>query len=290
MLFVNGLVQPLQAQSLPDTGRRDTAAVMQLPVVVKPSDSSPAPFALHPGVVQHPYYNFRGKPSDLHMELREPRRDEGLFYLLAVLFLYYALIRLFYDKYYENLIKLFLRATLRQQQLREQLMQTPLPSFLFNLMFFINASLFHAMMLRSYQYATHQSFAALFGYGVGILSLVYLGKYFILKLFGWVVNMTRTVDAYLFMVFLVNKVAGILLLPAILFLSFPYLRHAGTIIPLTLGALALLLGYRFWISFQQVRDEIKLRLFHFFIYICAFEIAPLLVIFKLLLKFVKGSF
>jgi hypothetical protein len=47
-----------------------------------------------------------------------------------------------------------------------------------------------------------------------------------------------------------------------------------------------MLLYRFIISYRPVRSEIKVNRFHFFLYLCAFEIAPLLLIYKVLLTFV----
>jgi len=44
-----------------------------------------------------------------------------------------------------------------------------------------------------------------------------------------------------------------------------------------------MLFYRFIISYRPVRSEIKVNRFHFFLYLCAFEIAPLLLIYKVLL-------
>ena len=101
--------------------------------------------------------------------------------------------------------------------------------------------------------------------------------------------MHRATDAYIFVVFMVNKVAGIFLLPVLLLLAFPYPDSSGVVVPVSLFALLLLLGYRFLISYRQVRSEIKVNPFHFFIYLCAFEIAPLLLIYKVLLLFVERS-
>ncbi len=54
--------------------------------------------------------------------------------------------------------------------------------------------------------------------------------------------------------------------------------------------LALTLAYRFIISYKPIRNEIKVSRFHFFVYLCAFEIAPLLLIYKVLLIFVERTY
>jgi hypothetical protein len=107
---------------------------------------------------------------------------------------------------------------------------------------------------------------------------------------GWILRISRATDVYLFIVFMVNKMAGIFLLPVLLVMAFPYYPILPAIIALSLFVLALLLGYRFFVSFRLVRNEIKLNLFHFFLYLCAFEIAPLLLIYKALLTFVERTF
>jgi hypothetical protein len=47
-----------------------------------------------------------------------------------------------------------------------------------------------------------------------------------------------------------------------------------------IGALLL---YRFVLGYTAIRNEVKFNLFHFFLYLCAFELAPLLLIYKVLL-------
>jgi hypothetical protein len=81
---------------------------------------------------------------------------------------------------------------------------------------------------------------------------------------GWILRINRATDVYLFIVFMVNKMAGIFLLPVLLLMAFPYPPIIPTIIALSLFVLALLLGYRFFVSFRLVQNEIKLNLFHFF--------------------------
>ena len=43
-----------------------------------------------------------------------------------------------------------------------------------------------------------------------------------------------------------------------------------------------LLAYRYFLSYVSIHRQIKINFFHFLLYLCAFEIAPLLLINKLL--------
>jgi hypothetical protein len=48
-----------------------------------------------------------------------------------------------------------------------------------------------------------------------------------------------------------------------------------------------LLAYRIILTFAAVRNQVKVNPFHFFLYLCAFEIAPLLLVYKGLLLFFR---
>lgn len=240
-------------------------------------------------LARHPYFNFFGKPLLLVIQEKTANGNESFFYLLLVLFFYFALIRLVFAKYLGDLFTLFFRATLRQQQLREQLLQSPLPSLFLNSLFVLTASLYASLIFKYYKLMAGIDFWRLWVYGLGVLVIVYTGKFIILKTLGWVLKIDRVTDIYLFVVFMMNKMAGIFLLPVLLFMAFPEANLLPLVITLSLFVLVLLLGYRLIVSFRLIRGEIKVNLFHFFLYLCAFEIAPLMLIYKALIKFLERS-
>jgi hypothetical protein len=82
---------------------------------------------------------------------------------------------------------------------------------------------------------------------------------------------------------MINKIIGICLLPCLVLLAFS--DRNIYLIAYTLAYLGVfaLLAYRFFLSYGLVRNQIRLNPFHFFLYLCAFEIVPLLLIYKLLL-------
>ncbi|MBC7827568.1 MAG: DUF4271 domain-containing protein [Chitinophagaceae bacterium] len=238
---------------------------------------------------QHPYLPLSKKPVESNLYNRNQTDTEGLFYFLVSLLLYFACIRLFFGKYIDNLTTLFFRVTMRQQQIREQLLQTPLPSLLLNILFVISCGLYLSLLARYYNFGFFGNFWITFLYAMGFVSGIYLGKYLVLKITGWVFNISNATDTYIFIVFLVNKMIGIFLLPIVILLSFPNQYLMPVLILLSYIMLILLLGYRFVNSFRPIRSEIKVNRFHFFLYLCAFEIAPLLLIYKVLLTFVERS-
>jgi hypothetical protein len=232
---------------------------------------------------QHPYYSFFGKAIRMPAIKRETQGREVFFYVLLGLFFYFALVKTVFAKYLNNLVSIFLRITLRQQQLREQLLQSPLPSLLMNIFFLLVCGLYASLLLDYYKYQAHPNFWIQTLYCTAILALIYLGKYVLLKFTGWVFNLSKATDTYIFIVFLVNKMLGMLLLPFLVLIAFYTGQAQQVFVTLSLILVVVLFAYRFIFSFGPIRAEIKVNPFHFFLYLCAFEIAPLLLIYKVLL-------
>jgi hypothetical protein len=99
--------------------------------------------------------------------------------------------------------------------------------------------------------------------------------------------MSRATDTYIFVVFLANKMLGIFLLPFLIVITFsgPQVREIAVTISFVM--IFILLLYRVFAAYRPIRNEIKLTLFYFFLYLCAFEIAPLLLIYKMLLNYLE---
>src|SRR5690606_35949141 len=75
---------------------------------------------------------------------------EALFYVLIGLLLLFALLRAAFAKYVSDLFRVFFRTTMKQKQIRDQLMQAPLPSMVFNLFFVATGGLYLTFVLFDY--------------------------------------------------------------------------------------------------------------------------------------------
>ena len=233
----------------------------------------------------NPYFNFLGKWVPQPFEPHKTESKDSLFYLLVGILFYFALVRIFFEKYYSNLMTLFFRVSLRQAQIREQVLQTPLPSLLLNILFILTGGLYACFLLHFSQWGEGINFWLLYLDCIAGLAILYLGKFVILKFCGWVLNISRATDTYIFVVFLVNKMLGIFLLPFLILITFSSPEVREIFITISFVMIFAFLVYRVVAAYRPVRNEIKLPPFYFFSYICAFEIAPLLLIYKVLLTY-----
>ena len=208
---------------------------------------------------------------------------EYLFYYIIFLLILFGLLRRAFAKYFYDLFRVFFKTTLKQRQTQEQLLQSSLASVFMNSFFVLAAGLYVNFLLQYFQLVISENFWLQYVYCIGALAAIYFAKFIGLKITGWLFNVSNTTDSYIFIVFIINKMLGIFLLPFLLLLAFAndsLYTYAMFISWLGLG---LLLIYRFILSYSAVRKEVKLNSFHFILYILGFEVIPLLLIYKLLL-------
>jgi Domain of unknown function (DUF4271) len=256
----------------------------------KPVDFNHLPVSFQELLGAQLYFNFTGRAVHIRAERFEPSSFDGVFYMLVAVLFFYALVKLFFGKYLANLMTLFFKASIRQQQLREQVLQSPFPSLLLNILFIFSSGLYAAFLLGYFRYGNPEKFWIHFLFCAVLLAILYLSKFVVLKITGWIFNINRAVDTYLFVVFLTNKIIGILLLPFLVLIAFsgPLLTEIG--VTLSILMICLFYIYRFIASYSTLRKEIKISGLHFFLYLCAFEIAPLLLIYKVLVTYLEKAY
>jgi len=224
------------------------------------------------------------KDGDLHL----PQQKDFLFYLLVGVVLLLAIIKQSFPKYFQNLFRILFQASFRQKQTREQLMQETLPSLLMNILFIIVGGLFIALLADNYKWL-HTPFWLLAVYSTTILALVYMFKYLVIQFTGWAFQVKEQASTYGFIVFLVNKVIGLALLPLLLLVAF----SAGQILEISITAAAclvvLLLLFRYIVSLTIIRGTLSIHPIHFFIYLCAVELVPMLIIYKVMFSYIGKS-
>ena len=208
---------------------------------------------------------------------------EWLFYYLVLLLMLFGLLRRAFAKYFYDLFRVFFRTTLKQRQTQEQLLQSPLPSVFMNCFFVLSAGLYANFLLEYFQLSVEENFWLQYLYCAGALASIYMVKFIGLKLTGWLFNLTNAADSYIFIVFIINKMMGIYLLPFLLLLAFAIQPLYNAAMIISWFGIGLLLIYRFILSYGAIRKEVKLNSFHFILYILGFEVIPLLLIYKLLL-------
>ncbi|MBD0296155.1 MAG: DUF4271 domain-containing protein [Flavisolibacter sp.] len=285
LLLFTGLYT--SAQSLIDSTFSDTNRRLQAPQTdTATAMLPPKPTLRFDSIVynHHPFIRFTDPIPNPFVE-RKWEGKETYFYISIALLLFFALIKNGFGHYVQDVFRIFFRTTLKQRQIKEQLMAAPLPSLLSNLLFFFSGAFFLFLLLDYFRLGHQYPFWMLLAYCVAGLVAIYIAKFIMLKMFGWLLRLSGATDTYIFIVFTGNKIAGIVLLPLIVLLTFTngvMQQAAYTLSFIIIGGLYL---YRYFLSYVSVQNMVRINLFHFLMYLLAFEIIPLLLINKLLFKF-----
>ncbi|HEX8277128.1 MAG TPA: DUF4271 domain-containing protein, partial [Segetibacter sp.] len=252
------------------------------PVIKRPIDS------YYLKLLDNPFLRSKAKPIFLVINERKRISKDEMFYLVLGLLLFLAFIKLVFSKYFQNIFRLFFQPSFRQKQTREQLQQGNLPSLLLNLFFILSAAAYISFLLN-YYHITNVGFWLLFSYSSLSLLVLYTGKYVFLSFAGWVFNVKEATDAYIFSIYLINKILGVILIPFTLIIAFSQSDIINVSITVSILLVLLLFIYRYMVSYGPVRREVKVSPLHFCFYVFAFEITPLLLIYKTLMLYLDKS-
>ena len=214
---------------------------------------------------------------------------DALFYLLVGMILIYGFVNNMYPQYFQKLFSQFSQSSMRMMQNREQLLNNSVASLLLNLCFILSFSLMASLLIYN-RHLLPISFWLVYLYLCLFFTSLYLGKYICLEIAGAIFSTKELVKTYVFVVFMINKVLGILLLPFILILAFANPIYFPAAIIGAGGLSVLLFLYRYLFSLTSVRNKLHISSFHFFLYLCAFEILPIMILYKLVVQYFGGTY
>jgi hypothetical protein len=300
LLLANGTLllaqDSLPAKDSPQTAQPDTGTVLVAAdsgVAAKPQ-ITPTAVAKQPDTTLaffnrlNPYLDYQGA---LYYRLEKPFQPlskDALFYWLAGAVLFLGIVRVGFSKYFSDMLRMFSQSSFRQKSIRDQLQQNRLASLLMNLFFFFSAGTF-LYQLGQFKgwFASDLNWWMQALLCIGFVAAVYMTKYITIGLSGWLFGLSELADTYTFMVFLVNKIVGIILLPASISLALGVADLQSVMIVAGLFGLGFLFLYRYVLAIPMLRQHLRVIPFHFFIYFCAFEIVPVLLIYKWMLSFIN---
>jgi hypothetical protein len=238
-------------------------------------------------VAEMPVFNLKNKllniedqPVSMALKIKKVTSGDAFFYLMAGMVLLLAFLKYFYSRYFTNLFRVFFNTSLRQTQITDQLLQAKLPSFLFNIFFVLSGGIYVYVLLTHYGlFGAGNKWVVIFS-SISLMALVYFIKFCTLKFTGWITGLKSEVNIYVFVIFLINKIIGIFLVPFIIILAFSDIEIAKIAALVSLLCIGIFLLLRFFRSYALIQNQLKISKFHFFLYITGLEILPLLLIYK----------
>jgi len=230
------------------------------------------------------YLNTSTTPVSFASKEKTRAGKDFLFYILGIAILLLAIFKVLYTKYFNNIFRVFFNTSLRQNQLTDLLAQATLPSLIFNSFFVISAGLYAWLLLNQYYPNKQSNNYFLLGISVLSVGIIYFGKFLALKIIGWISGMATAIDQYIFVIFLINKILGIILIPFIVLLAFAPAGWWIFVMVSSFFVIGILFLLRYLRSYGLLQNQLKINRLHFLLYIIGMEVLPVLVIYKLVIR------
>lgn len=208
---------------------------------------------------------------------------DWLFLILLVVLGMLTYLRVFYRKNFFQIISACFNNNLTNQIVRDENLLMQRAAVLLNITFSIIAASF--LYLVSVQYDWHVS-----GIGTGFLRFVFFAllvsaaftlKFLALRLCAYLFNLGREMATYIFNVFIINNLLGLALIPFLALILFGSGINVSVLFIAALGLAAAAYLYRIGRGFLIALGYPGFSPVYLFLYLCALEIAPLLVLVKL---------
>ena len=219
------------------------------------------------------------KPVFFNHNKKQARGKEFSFYLISSIILLFGFFKVFYAKYFNNIFRVFFNTSLRQSQLTDMLMQSKLPSLIFNIFFALISGLYLWLLLNHFNLITEANNKVLI-FCVLAVGIIYIIKFCVIKFLGWVTGMSDAANTYIFVIFLINKIIAVILIPFIILIAFTSPAWIKSIIIFSFLLVGVLFLLRFFRTYDLLQHQLNITRIHFFLYIIAIEILPLFMIYK----------
>jgi hypothetical protein len=154
-------------------------------------------------------------------------------------------------------------------------------------LFFINSGLFIALVLRHYGYLLADTLLMHVAICIGAVSAFILVKRAFLALLGVLFPIQKQIQLYLYLLMVFSILVGVFLTFANISLLYILDSGVNVLIISSFGVLVLFYIVRAYRGLLVVNRLALLHVFHFLLYICAVEIAPIFVLIKLVMLYGK---
>jgi hypothetical protein len=234
--------------------------------------------------VKYLFNNHKLSSQSYYPQTIDKQNPDWFTVILITIIIAVTLLKVFYSKIFFQIFKAFVNNNTANQIVRDENLLVQRASILLSVICYLVFALFTYKVTQYYQYDNQyigKAFAKFLFISI-FIAISYSIKMISLKIFGYIYNYEKPAASYIFNLFLVNNVLGIVLLPLLILLTYFNNNYFLILLNFSLALIILFFLYRILKGILIWTSTIRYNLFYLFLYICALEIAPLLIIFKII--------
>lgn len=256
------------------------------------NSSAPLQLFTSPIVPAHPTSKFldlyKGHaltPRNQGPVIRKDVSPDWLFPVIILVILVFTWLRIFYSKYFSQMIQALLNNNLTNQIVRDENILVQRASVFLSVAFHLIGALFLYLVSIDLGWNLGGLTAGFsrFLFFTIIVTAIYSLKFLLLKICGWLFDLDREMSTYIFNIFLINNAVGIILLPIIALLAYNQWLSSSLLILCGVITISIGLLYRTIRGVMIGFSTPGFSLIYLLIFLLTFEIGPLLVVVRLIL-------
>ncbi len=201
---------------------------------------------------------------------------------LLILLSLFTWFRFFYYRIFRQLFSAFFNTTTTNQIVRDESVLLQRASLVLSIISYLLMGLFVYQLSVIFNWDTGILDGGLLRFVMFSVAIAaaYSIKMIFLRFLSVIFDQERSVAIYIFNVFLMVMMIGLLLLPVNILLAYSPALIREIVVVLSIAVVGLLFLYRLVRAVLIWTGIPGFSLFYLFLYLCAFEIAPLLIIWK----------
>ena len=211
---------------------------------------------------------------------------DWLFPIIILMLAFFAWMKVFYSKYFIQMVRAFFNLNLSNQIVRDENIFIQRISIYLSIVFNLIAALLIYLVSIHYNWHMGGVEPGFTRYLLFVLfvTLTYALKYLILKICGWLFEQEKEIATYIFNIFLINNILGMALLPFVCLLAYnsSFIGPGFIFFPIILVCGAFL-----WRLVKGIRIGLGTGSFsplYLFLYLCTLEIAPLMIFIRIIVQ------
>lgn len=232
-----------------------------------------------------PYYNHASEEEIYPVKANH--KPAFLFIIIVFQIGLLAYLRKSFPKSFEEMTRSLMNLTLAQQLYREQELTMPVSAIFYNINFVLSGGIFLFLLNGHYNWTDNESSFVTMLFFLWAVIVLYSLKYGSMKFAAIIFPFGNEVNHYNFNFFLAQKIIGILLIPINLFIAYSPESLQAVLIIIALILLALFIIGIGLKGLEISRNLLQHDAFHYFIYICALEIAPVCILVKVVVEWLS---
>ena len=221
----------------------------------------------------------------MQVESRQTERGVGfIIFPILILLALIILVKLRYKDYFDVLYKNMLKFNAGRST-REWSDLNAFGAFLLNTVYVIITSIYiyTLIALPRWQLMKEQN-VQIFGLVLFVFAIHYVLRLIVLKVLGFITSTSDTLNLYISHISTINQFIALMVLPIMIFIQTGGRKYELQLL-IFVGIIYLLAQLlKYFKGLVSGIQELSNNLFHFIVYICTLEIAPLLIIVKLLVN------